>query len=194
VLQNVPANNKPLFTASESKTAGTINSALAGCVSLYWIIDRIDKLKLRLSPAVATTWNYNNWIVLKKSADPQIESSWTLAECLLREMKSCASELGAEVMICPLPFRERIMPQAWQEVTKAVSIDAGAYDLGIFSRRFEEIAGRQGLLFVDPLLPFCERAKSAPLFTEYDHHFTAAGHLLIAQALYEAMRSVIVQK
>jgi hypothetical protein len=113
VLQNVPANNKPLFTASESKTAGIINSVLARCVSLYWIVDRIDKLKLRLSPAVATTWNYNNWIVLKKGADPQIESSWILAECLLREMKSRASELGTEVMICPLPFRERIMPQAW---------------------------------------------------------------------------------
>jgi hypothetical protein len=69
-----------------------------------------------------------------------------------------------------------------------MSIDTGDYELGIFSRRFEEIAGRQSLLFVDPLLPFCERAKSTPLFTEYDHHFTAAGHFLIAQALYETIR------
>ena len=126
-------------------------------------------------------------MVLSRNPDPKIQSTWLLAEYILREMKLCAHDLGADLMIVPLPFIELVRPDRWRSIGEQMHIDPKNFDLDIFIRRFKTIAENQNLLFVDPLPNFLERSDSEKLFTEYHHHFNSVAHETLAQILYEGI-------
>lgn len=160
--------------------------------SLYWFFEKFTRLKASLSfmnkKTSQSTAHYSlDWMVLNRNPNQRILSTWLLAEYIIREMKICVSDLGAELMVVPLPFIESVSPNFWQQVQKQLNINPEDFDLDIFFRRFKKIAENENLLFFDPLPKFLKCANSMEFFSEYHYHFNALGHQKLAEELYETI-------
>jgi lysophospholipase L1-like esterase len=112
--------------------------------------------------------------VLEGRDSPELQRAWTGIEQQLAALQSLARERHFAVALVPLPSREQV---------------SGQYQNAHYQTRLGEIGARLGFPLIDPLPSLVTHKNDvADLYIAYDrNHPTAAGHRLIAQAVFDQL-------
>lgn len=119
--------------------------------------------------------------VYRAAPDPQWENAWAVTEESLRRFARETREAGGELVVVLVAGILQVEFNAgpgngWAE----------GLDFGLPNRRLVEFCRREGIRCLDSL-PFFVQRKGGPetpaLFWQYDSHYTAAGHQVMADFL-----------
>ena len=106
---------------------------------------------------------------------------WTLAERLLAAFAERARRAGARFAVVYAPAIVQVEVDDWRTKRDLHGL-TGDFDLMAPNRMLGQIAGRQGIPYLDLCPDFVGAAAGATLFYR-DSHWTAAGHALAARVL-----------
>jgi lysophospholipase L1-like esterase len=124
-----------------------------------------------------------------KTADDAVEA-WAITEGLIRRMDQVAKSQGAGFVVMVIPSADQVAGNVRNRGEEDDPDDAdtvSAPGLDKPQERLSEITGRLGVPTLD-LLPDLRRQATRSrnrLFYRQNAHFTAAGHTVTAQALYD---------
>jgi lysophospholipase L1-like esterase len=110
--------------------------------------------------------------LLQGKQSTSLDRAWETVEHQLGELRSIADAYRFSAGIVVLPCREQVM---------------GQYATAQYQSRVRAIADRLGFFVIDPLPRLAgSETKKEELFIPYDrNHPSAAGHVVIAQAIFE---------
>lgn len=129
------------------------------------------------------------WVYAVASS-PEWETAWVHTERLLADLRSAVAADGAQFAILIATARDRIYPEAWQQVLEAhPRMAALQWALDRPEARVLDWCRKHAVpcLSLTPIFA-AHRESGAPLHFLYDGHWTAAGHALAAQAAAEFIR------
>lgn len=118
-----------------------------------------------------------------------ITKGYELTEGMLGRVRQVAAANGAVVVLMLLPLRVQITDSVFSQFRASANAAAGDMPEGKPQRTMSEIATGLGIPVVDLLPSFEEWSTSggAPLFLQWDGHWSAQGHQLAADTFVEAV-------
>lgn len=123
-------------------------------------------------------------LVFRPDPPSQVRDAWTRTDALLRRMRDTVRASGGELRVFYVPHRAEVQPA--QPISREPILHAGL-DPRAVARELAVRCAALGIPFVDPVPEFRRALASepgrAPLYFEYDWHWTARGHRLAAEAL-----------
>jgi len=106
------------------------------------------------------------------------------SEAAIRRLVALDREHGIATVALLLPSYLQADRRAWDDAVRALALDPRAYDAAVPGRLFAAALARAGVPTLDLGPPFAQGvARGERLFYPHDHHYTAAGHRLIAHEL-----------
>lgn len=160
--------------------------------ALYrWIQPRLLVLRARLE-------GKNQRILLGDFQDMYLDPDsaasldWKLYGALLDRMRRVAAQNGSRFFF----FAHPSVAESWEPyiegVCARVGVPRSAYDPWAVERYTARVARRNGVSFVDALVPFREHPERGPFhLLPYDGHLNANGHRLLAEVLADHLASVL---
>ena len=112
-------------------------------------------------------------------------------EVLLARFRDLCRARGTRLVVLLIPLKEQVYEDAWQQalVYNGEQVPADQVDLDAPDRIVRGIAATAGVELVEVLERFRSQCQDEPLYFAVDPHLTAAGHRVVAQALYEHLGS-----
>jgi hypothetical protein len=126
--------------------------------------------------------------------DEEWVRGWRISEVLLARMRDRAAEMGAPLVIAAAPEWRALDPDAWRDELqrsnpRSSRLASGRLQIDVPTNRVRAIAERLGIPFIDLLPPLrAAVAEDAPLYFDFDKHWTAAGHTVAARAIDQGLR------
>ena len=123
------------------------------------------------------------------------ERAWRASEALLARLRDRSAQLGAPLVVVAAPDWRALQPAAWRDELqrgnpRSNRLDSGRLRIEAPTDRVGVIASRLGISFVDLFPPLrAAMAEGAPLYFDFDKHWTAAGHAVAARAIHQALRA-----
>jgi len=165
--------------------------------------DRLEVVRplLRKSVAYNLIENFLLWHEAREQEQAQIgknrptylvdppadwDEAWWVTEQILGRARDSARSIGAELVVVAAPSYFQLDADAWRWLVEGDTRERNVYRQDVPNRRLAEIAGRQGLRFLD-LLPAirAEHQAGARLYFPADGHWTGAGHAFAARQIAE---------
>jgi hypothetical protein len=121
--------------------------------------------------------------------------AWRASEALLARLRDRSAQLGAPLVVVAAPDWRALHPAAWRDELqrgnpRSNRLDSGRLRIEAPTDRLGGIASRLGVSFVDLLPPLrAAMAEGAPLYLDFDKHWTAAGHAVAARAIHQGLRA-----
>ena len=183
-LRQLPHRERPADPDDWALLLGRRGSALFNFVESGFF----DKFKYRELDLVGNQ-NEVGKRVLRAHYSPEWEQSWQITERLLAQAAAAVAQAGVTFVVVVAPSPLQVVPDDWLQLVRESRSD---WDQDKPSQRLAEIAARRGLTLID-LLPALRSARdngAAPLYFEYDKHWTPAGHQVVAQAIEARLREL----
>lgn len=115
--------------------------------------------------------------LLEGRRTPAIEQAWIEMSRELAEVRTIATDAGAEIAIVIIPIRAQVERD---------------YPDAAYQTRVADIAKRLGITVVDPLPMFRSQRKQRDLFMPFDRmHMSPAGHELMGRTIYDAILGLL---
>jgi hypothetical protein len=129
------------------------------------------------------------FFVYRYPLEPEFESAWSLTEALLRELRQRVEKNGAHLVVVIVAAPEQVYPDRWEGTLASYpALKHLDWDLDLPNRRLSSFLQEQDIPYLD-LLPVFQKVASqadAPaLHLRHDGHWTAAGHALAGEAIYQ---------
>ena len=114
------------------------------------------------------------------------DEAWWVTEQILGRARDSARAIGAELVVVAAPSYFQLDADAWRWLVEGDTRERNVYRQDVPNLRLAEIAGRQGLRFLD-LLPAirAEHQAGAGLYFPADGHWNSAGHAFAARQIAE---------
>lgn len=125
-------------------------------------------------------------VLTRQFADKCSEELSALGKLLLR-FKEVSEQRGIRFIVILIPMQEQVHPEDWKRAIaySAIQVDPAQIDIDAPNRAFDGLAKRHGIELLDPVGLLREKAGDGRLYFEsLDPHLNAAGHAVVAQALY----------
>ena len=117
------------------------------------------------------------------------QAAWHLTEAIIAELRAAVEADGGQFAVVIIPAREQVYPAEWEQ-TVARNIDMAAldWDLTLPNQQLHTLLTRQQIPFLDLLPTFTtatQQDQTKRLYFIHDGHWTAAGHALAAETIFE---------
>ena len=123
-------------------------------------------------------------------ATPERDAPWQLTFELLRRMKTLAREQRAAFFV--MPFVERLeVLEATREEFRRAGVDLAGCNFDLMHSTLRDFCQRERIGFVDARARFQPQEQC---WGQYDPHWNALGHRRAAEALFEAMRPIAMER
>ncbi len=120
------------------------------------------------------------------------EAAWTTTDRLIGMVKGQAAAHGSDFALVAVPTRTQVVESEWRELAGRDRGRRAGLERYLPSKRLSDVAARIEAPILD-LLPAFHRAQNRsdapPLYFRHDQHWTADGHALAADRIYDFLRS-----
>ncbi len=131
------------------------------------------------------------FFVYQTPMNAEWQSAWQLMDALIAELQSQVEASGSKFAVVIIPAKEQVYPQKWQQTLKInPAMQTLQWDMELPNKTLVEILKRHNIPYVDLLPKFRQAAQTSPavpLYFVHDGHWTAAGHQLAGQSVYQFM-------
>jgi len=120
-----------------------------------------------------------------RPASRAVEEEWRLLGAIVRALQEDVGRRGARLTVVAIPAADEVYDDRWERRVAHARIEPGVVlDRTEAGRRLVALAGEAGARAID-LLPELRRAglSDRRLYYAVNHHWTAAGHRLVAGVL-----------
>jgi len=153
-----------------------------------WLVVKIHGTGLITGPDHVPE-EYRVW---KKTARKEEASAWKITELLLGKMAQESKQRGAKFFVFYIPHRSTIHEKEWERFKSLYRLDSTEWTPHRVAIRLKGITKRLGISLIEPTTELRQRArqwqdKDQRLYFERDDHWTAHGHLEVAEILYHAL-------
>ena len=112
--------------------------------------------------------------------------NWNVTKRLLKETANIVKESGSEFIILIIPDKLQVEEESWKPITERYGITSKDFDTEKLNTMLKEFAEENDITVVDPL-PQLKKADKK-LYYDFDRHFNAEGHKIVAEVLYEHLK------
>ena len=139
---------------------------------------------------------YDRYLMIRdRAALPEIERHWQLTGDYILRMRDLLREHGVPFVLAVYPYGVQVGPNQWARGRQPYGFEPGrTYDDPFPFELLETFARQHDIPFINTW-PWFLAAKDQPLFYDWDGHFTATAHRLVADQLLDepAFRKLLVR-
>ncbi len=198
-LHRYPVREKPKAGAAPPPETAPEPSESGGSVALELLRDRLWYGAPAAHGALARLGLWNpmpptkprlELLVYDRRSLPPLEEAWAKVEAVLSFLKDRVESQGAQLALAYVPSKMEVQDASWRTTKQLYRIDEQLWDRGKVSARLAKIAQTLGTPMVD-LTPALRGAESrfASTYFMADGHWTARGHDVAAQAVFDWMKA-----
>lgn len=180
---------EPLFTAFAAPAA---RFELPDGVKHNWKTYRFLRQLADRSPGVAPQ-GFAYYELYRSKPLPAWAEAWSSTEQLILAMRDLAQASKAKFGVVLVPSAWEVYPDLWnQAVRRLTAISDGSLDPDYPSRRLRDFLEANGVVVLDLLGEFRQRALNPPLlYIPEDAHWTSEGHRLAANLIARAAATML---
>lgn len=131
--------------------------------------------------------------IVSKRSDEVVDKAYDVSRSILVEAARYAGERRLPLLMVLIPDEMQVYPGPFFEQIRAQGLDPSDYDLDLPGRRWAEIARATGLPVLDLLPVFRAHGQGPHLYMEVEGHLSATGNRVTAEAIKEAVGSLLTQ-
>lgn len=121
-----------------------------------------------------------------RNPTPQALDAMDMSLQLVKKTQRLSEDANASFLFLNVPLRYLVENQSYHDTLALYDINASDFDYADPYRRFREFSEKENVSFYD-LVPVFRNSMQESLFFAYDQHWSAAGHALVAQSLYDIL-------
>lgn len=126
------------------------------------------------------------WVAFYRAPEPpEWRARWQISLDLIAEMQRLCRDHGIPYGVWMFPLKEQVYARDREIFLRTYGLDPREFDFDQPAKRLQRFSDRQGLPFLSPLPRFRELAATGErLHFAVDNHCNAAGHRVLAEAIY----------
>jgi hypothetical protein len=130
------------------------------------------------------------FLLAREHATPDLVAPyWAISASYLRLIHTLLAERHIPLVVGIYPYGMLAGPDQWAEGRVFWGFERGkTYDASLVRGVFERFAQEESIPLIDTIPRFRAAAVGTRLFYDWDGHFTAAGHRVVAEAMLEDAR------
>lgn len=131
----------------------------------------------------------DKYAMLRPAPDSLDDSAWTATYDYLLRIRRLLDERGTAFVVVVYPYGLQISEKEWHVGRQFWGLTPGRVYSGRPQELIEAFGRKNGIRVVNLTPEFQEAARTShPLYYEFDGHWNAAGHRVVANGIYEAVR------
>ncbi len=124
--------------------------------------------------------------IYARSESPEIQKAWNVTTLLLRDLKHRTGEIHSDLIVCAIPDKFEIYPDAWKRTQATYHVDDTIWDVDRARRRLRMMCDSLVIQYID--LADCLRQPGVPFYNGV--HWNEAGNHAVADYLLSQITSV----
>lgn len=177
-------NNKILRTIGKIKIlglSGYLKAALRGERA------KVAIARLKRAQQAEDLAAYDKFALVRPGVTvEQLSPMWKLSASYLDKIRALCEERGIPLVLGAYPYGMLAGPEEWGDGRVYWGFEKGrTYDADAYLALLGDYAAQRRLVFINAFPRFRAAVGTAPLFYNWDGHFTPAGQRVLAEALIE---------
>ncbi len=119
------------------------------------------------------------------------EQAWLMTEAIIQQLNQEVEAQGSQLLVAILPDETEVDQKKWAAIFKAYPELASKKELVDFSptKRLAQFLQQAGILHLQllPTLQAYQASTNEPLYYKHDGHWRPAGHIAVAEAIYNKL-------